>query len=192
MAKKESTFLNMTLTLFLVTFISSTILGFVYEITKGPKAKADLEKKISAVKEVLPKFDNNPLDEKQEIEIDGETVTCYLAKLEDKIVGLAIETFSKNGFGGIIKLMVGFNNKGEIYDISVIQHQETPGLGDKMSKNKSNFSNQFKGINPKTFKISVKKDGGDVDGITAATISSRAFCDAVRRSETVYSKILTD
>jgi electron transport complex protein RnfG len=77
---------------------------------------------------------------------------------------------------------------GTIKGVEVLTHKETPGLGDKMEKSKSNFSVQFEGKNPKTFKMMVKKDGGDVDAITASTITSRAFTDAVNRAYNAYIK----
>ena len=187
MSKKESNFLNMVLTLFAVTFLSSAALGYVYELTKEPKAAADLAKKNNAIKEVLPEYDNNPLAEKYEISTsDGYKLVCYPAKKDGKLVGTAIETFTNKGFSGIIKLMVGFLPDGTIYDISVVEQKETPGLGNKIEKSKSDFSEQFKGKDPKVFKLQVKKDGGDVDAITAATISSRAFCDALSRAYNAY------
>ena len=79
-------------------------------------------------------------------------------------------------------MLVGFLPDGTIKDIAVLENKETPGLGDKMLKSKSNWSTQFEEKNPANFKLKVKKDGGDVDAITAATISSRAFCDAVQRA----------
>jgi len=182
MAKKESTFLNMFLTLFLVTLLASTAVATVYEITKGPKARAILKKKVDAIGKVVGAFDNNPLEEKYMKETKEGTFLFYPAKKENVLVGTAVETFSHNGFGGQIKLMVGLLPNGTIYDIAVIEHKETPGLGDKMDKQKSNFSLQFKGKDPAIFHLMVKKDGGDVDAITAATISSRAFCDAVQKA----------
>jgi electron transport complex protein RnfG len=104
------------------------------------------------------------------------------------LVGTAIETYSKKGFSGMIKLMVGLAPDGTIINISVLSHNETPGLGDKIDKKKSDFSLQFNGKNPSTFKLSVKKDRGDVDAITASTISSRAYCDAVQRAWDAYMK----
>ncbi|MDP8211802.1 MAG: RnfABCDGE type electron transport complex subunit G [Candidatus Zapsychrus exili] len=184
--KKESTFLNMVLTLFGVTLIASASLGYVYELTKDPIAAAALEKKIAAIKKVVPDFTNNPLDDKEIKEVDGDEVIFYPAKNESTLVGIAIETFTNLGFGGTIKLMVGILPNGTIKDIAVLEQKETPGLGDKMQKSKSDFSMQFNGKNPANYKLKVKKDGGDVDAITAATISSRAFCDAVKRAYNEY------
>jgi electron transport complex protein RnfG len=84
--------------------------------------------------------------------------------------------------------MVGFLADGSINAIEVVAHKETPGLGDKMESNKSDFCVQFKGKNPETFKLIVKKDGGDVDAITASTISSRAYCEAVQRAYNALKK----
>lgn len=188
MAKKESTFINMVATLFFVTFSASAAVGYVYEITKEPKAAADLAKKINAIKKVVPEFTNNPIEEEYTIAADEGVLTCYSAKKNDELVGTAIETFTNQGFTGTIKLIVGLLPDGTIHDIVVLEHKETPGLGDKIDKKKSDFSKQFKGKNPSKFKLSVTKDDGDVDAITAATISSRAYCDAVQRVYESYQK----
>ncbi len=177
---KESTFKNMTLTLFVVTLLASTSLGFVYSFTKGPIENAQNAKINNAISKVLPEFDNKPAAEKYTREVDGGILTFYPATKGGQKVGTAIQTFTKNGFSGQIDLMVGFLADGSIYAIEVIAHKETPGLGDKMESDKSNFSVQFKGKNPATFKLMVTKDGGNVDAITASTISSRAYCDAVQ------------
>jgi len=84
--------------------------------------------------------------------------------------------------------MVGFLPDGTIYDVEVLDHKETPGLGDKIDRKKSDFTRQFQNKNPGAFSLTVKKDGGSVDAITAATISSRAFCNAVQRAYDVYRK----
>ena len=186
MTKRESNFINMVSTLFIIALISSSLLGVVYEQTKGPIAKVALDKKIKAIAEVVPAFDNNPLEDMRTIKTDGEIVTVYFAKKQNKIVGLAIDTFTLKGFSGLIRLMVGILPNGTINNTVVLKANETPGLGDKIQKSKSNFSNQFDGKNPSSFVLKVKQDGGDVDAITAATISSRAFCDAVKRAYKVY------
>ena len=186
MAKKESTFLNMVVTLFVITLAAATVLGFVYEATKEPIAEAKMKQKSEAIKIVVPEFNNSPLDTKKTLDVDGGQVTVYEAKKDSVVVGYAIETFTNKGFGGTVKLMIGFNSDGSVYDVSVLEHKETPGLGDKMEARKSPFSSQFKGKNLSNFILKVKKDGGDVDAITAATISSRAFCDALNRAYKVY------
>ncbi|NJM14167.1 MAG: RnfABCDGE type electron transport complex subunit G [Bacteroidales bacterium] len=186
MAKKESTLINMTLTLFMVTFLASASLGLVHNATKAPIAQAKLAKKNLAISNVLPPFDNQPLNMQKSYFIDGDSVRLYMAQNGDSLTGYAIETFTNLGFSGNIKLMAGFLPNGDIYKIEVLEHKETPGLGDKMEAAKSGFSAQFIGKNPRSFVVKVKKDGGNVDAITASTISSRAYCDAVNRAYKVF------
>ncbi len=185
---KPSTFFNMVSTLFTICLVSSAALGVANALTKDPIAKAALAKRVSAIEQVLPEFDNKPLDESSAISVDGEIVTIYPAKKQGRLVGVAVETFTSKGFNGQIKLMVGLLPNGTIHKIVVVQANETPGLGDKIAAEKSNFSKQFSGKDPATFMLKVKKDGGSVDAITAATISSRAFCDAVSRAYDIYQQ----
>jgi len=182
MAKKESTFLSMVLTLFMVTLVAAGLLGSVYALTKEPIRLAELKKKNEAIQVVVPGFDNEPSQEVERIFMDGDSLYLYTARLGEEILGTAVETFTKKGFSGEFKLMVGFTPDGSIIDIAVIKHAETPGLGDKMEKGKSDFSVQFMGKHPDSFNIAVTKDRGDVDAITASTITSRAYCDAVTRA----------
>ncbi len=177
----KSSLINMVMVLFLITLVCAAAIGGVYELTKEPIDAAKQAKQIAAISEVLPSFEKVGIP--QEKSVDGDVVKIYEATSGGKVVGYAVETFSKNGFGGTIRIMVGFKADGTISGTSVISHSETPGLGDKIDKSKSDFSKQFEGQNPETFKLGVKKDGaGDVDAITAATISSRAFVDAVNRA----------
>jgi electron transport complex protein RnfG len=182
MAKKESNFSNMLLTLLIVTLASSAALGFVYELTKEPIEVALNAKKNLAIKRVAPEFENEPSQDFFKVPIDGDTVYFYIAKKMQDTTGYAAETFSNKAFGGKLRLLVGFLPDGTIKEIAVLEHKETPGLGDKMLRSKSNWSTQFEGKNPESFKLKVKKDGGDVDAITASTITSRAYCDAVQRA----------
>lgn len=182
MAKKESNFTNMVVTLFLVTFIASTALGFVYSITKTPIEAAKLAKKTHAIQQVLPGNIDNPLDNAYKVAADGDSLTIYPVQENNTLKGYAVETFSNNGYGGTIRLMAGFLPDGTINDVVVIEHKETPGLGDKIDSSKSNWSGQFEGKHPSEFSLEVKKDGGDVDAITASTITSRAYTEAVQRA----------
>ena len=184
--KKESTFVSMVLTLFLVTFIASAALGYLYELTKGPITASKLAKLNNAITQVVPEFDTIPQSEIYKMGVDGDTLVFYPAMKDSVLVGTAVSTFTNIGYMGYIGLMVGFLPDGTIHNISVVEHGETPGLGDKMKKNKSDWSVQFNGKNPDDFKLKVTKDGGNVDAITASTISSRAFCDAVDRAYKAY------
>jgi H+/Na+-translocating ferredoxin:NAD+ oxidoreductase subunit G len=185
-SKKESNFTNMVLTLSLVTILAALALGAVYSVTKEPIALAKQEKLETAIKAVLPDFDK--IKKKKVADGSGDSLTFYYADKGENQVGVAVETYSNRGFGGRIDIMVGFLNDGSINNTTVVSQKETPGLGDKMNKSKSDFSDQFNGKNPADFRLKVKKDGGDVDAITAATISSRAFCDAVQRAYNTFEK----
>jgi electron transport complex protein RnfG len=187
MAKTESTFKNMVLSLTLISLVSSALLGFVYEFTKGPIELSNLNKKLNAIKQVVPEFTNNPNDEMYRLPTgEGDSLEIYPAKKDNTIVGYAVNTYTSKGFSGNISLIAGFKPDGTIISITVLDQKETPGLGTKMTE--SEFKDQFKDKNPSEFKLKVKKDGGHVDAITAATISSRAFCDAVQRAYNTLQK----
>jgi len=186
-SKKESSFLNMVLTLFVVAVVAALALGAVYVATEKPIALAKQKKQEAAIKAVLPAFDK--LEVKMVADADGDdSLRMNLASQDGKLVGVAVNTYTNKGFGGRIDAMVGFLPDGSIYNTSILSLKETPGLGTKLDKKKSNFPDQFIDKNPADFKLKVKKDGGDVDAITAATISSRAFCDAVQRAYDTFEK----
>ncbi len=186
-SKRESSFLNMVLTLSVVAVVAALALGSVYVVTKAPIARAQKKKQEAAIKAVLPPFDR--VKALKVPDADGnDSLLFNVATKGGKLVGVAVNTFTDKGFGGRIDAMVGFLPDGTIYNTSILSLKETPGLGTKLQKSKSDFPDQFKGKNPKTFKLKVKKDGGDVDAITAATISSRAFCDAVQRAYDTFEK----
>ena len=186
---RVSSFKNMVITLTSICLVSSTLLALVYAFTKDPIAAAETAKKNSAIAEVVPEFDNAPVDEKFDIDLGGSSYAVYPAKKGDQPVGYAIESYTTKGFGGRIILMVGFDSEGKIINTSVVSHSETPGLGEKIQASKSDFSLQFREKNPAEFNMSVKQDGGDVDAITASTISSRAFCDAMQTAYKVFKAI---
>lgn len=187
MAKTESTLKNMVLSLTLIALGASACLGFVYEITKGPIELSVLNKKLEAIKQVVPEFNNNPDTEMFLLPTgEGDSLEVYPAKKDNEITGYAVNTYTNSGFSGYIGLMVGFKPDGTIINITVLSQKETPGLGTKMTD--PGFKGQFGGRNPADFQLKVKKDGGQVDAITAATISSRAFCDAVRRAYNTLQK----
>lgn len=187
MAKKESTFLNMVLTLLVITLLASAALGVVYSITKEPRAAAELAKKTLAIRRVVPEFNNDPVRTMYTVPSNDGTgnMEFYVAEKDGEIVGVAVRSYTLKGFSGKFEIVVGFDTEGTIHDISVLNQKETPGLGTKMAE--PEFISQFKDKNPDSFLLKVKKDGGQVDAITAATISSRAFCDAVQRAYDAFN-----
>lgn len=186
MAKKESTFINMVLTLLIVAGVASTALGYIYELTKEPIRIAKEKKVTDAVKAVLPPFDNlgapyklMPTDEKDSLEF----FPAFNA--EGELVGTAVKSFTNKGFSGYIAIMAGITTDGNISGYAILEHKETPGLGTKMDpwfNQPEKPTRTIIGKNPLVNNLKVSKDGGEVDAITAATISSRAFLDAVNRA----------
>lgn len=186
MAAKKDTLLNMFVALFVICIVAGGVLGIVFNATKDPIAAAENAKRTAAIKNVLPEFKTlKTVNVMSAIEGDNAEIPFHLAyDANNNFIGAAVETFTNKGFSGNISLMVGILADGTVKNISVLQHAETPGLGSKMEE--ESFKNQFNDKNPASFNFSVKKDGGDVDAITAATISSRAFCDAVNRALSTF------
>ena len=174
----KSNLTNMVLVLGLVCLACSAVLGGAYVITKAPIEAAAAAKTQAAVAQVLPHF------ETLEYTADDH---YYTAKDGEAVVGYAIES-TVVGFGGPLSLMVGVTVDGVVYNTSVLSHSETPGLGAKCSTD-AKFVDQWRGFDPAVKKLSVKKDGGDVDAITASTITSRAYTLAVENALKVFDTI---
>lgn len=180
MAKSESTLKNMLLSLTLISFCASALLAGGYVLTKEPIEKALQEKKNAAIKEVLPKGDIE-IGKAVEVKLDGyeDAFVVYPAKKDGNFIGCAIETYDNNGYGGKVRSMVGLDADGRVINYSVLEANETPGLGAKVSdwfKTKGDI----RGKDPASEGFKVKKDGGEIDAITAATITSRAFLSSVK------------
>ena len=185
MAKKESSFVNMVSTLLVITVLSGVTLAYVNQLTLEPKEQSKRAKKMGALSEVLPAFENSPLDDMYKLPIGNhDSLEFYPAYAQNELVGVAVNSVASTGYNGDVRLMIGFLPDGTIHAISVLEQKETPGLGTKMLE--TNFKNQFYGKNPQSYTVNVKKNGGDVDAITAATISSMAFCDAVNLAYNVF------
>ncbi|GHV50977.1 electron transport complex subunit G [Bacteroidia bacterium] len=195
MKKLESTLPNMFLSLLSICIASGLIVAGANLYTSAPIARAKAAALEEALRKVTPAFDNNPLEEAYKAATpDGDSLLVYPATKDGQPVGAAVESITKKGFSGEIKVIVGFDMEGKLVNYSVLQHAETPGLGAKMDawfrtdKNKQSVIGRLlsKG------NLSVSKDGGDVDAITASTITSRAFLDAINRAYGAYSKSYTD
>jgi electron transport complex protein RnfG len=186
----KSSFVNMVVALGCICLVCSALLGLVNSMTAEPISAANLAKTNNAIAAVVPQFDNVPSEDVMKVEVDGKEYTVYPAKYDDKIVGYAVQV-KPTGFGGTIDMLVGFDAAtGIIYNTSVISHSETPGLGAKISESgKGSFREQFDGMDPAKTKFAVKKDGGDIDAITASTITSRAFTSGVAEAYKVYLTI---
>lgn len=177
----KSTFGNMVLVLSGICLVCSALLGTVYAVTKAPIEASEIQKVNAAIAAVTPQFDNVPSEAVRDVE-GGQ---IYTATVGGEPVGYAIKV-SVGGFGGPLQLMVGFTPDGTVYNTSVISHSETPGLGAKLVDENIAPRQQVKGKNPAVNNLSVKKDGGEIDAITASTITSRAFLKGVNAAYEVF------
>lgn len=190
MKKKESSLINMLLSLGIIAAISGVCLGAVFGITEPKIAAAKEAKKQAALGMVLPAFDRT---EKQDIpspDDNSRNIEVYKAYSGDQLIGVAVNCYTMKGFSGQIDMMVGLLPDGTLNKVSVLKMNETPGLGTKMTD--PSFASQFEGKHPDSFRMTVKKDGGDVDAITSATISSRAYCDALDRAYKVFNQVISN
>ena len=187
MKKLESSLKNMLLVLTGVTAISVALLAYVNELTKEPIAQANAKTLSDAVSAVVPGFDNDPIAEKKMQAVNGVDYAVYPATKGGEFIGAAVEA-SSMAFGGELKVLVGFDAEGNIIDYSLLSHVETPGLGSKAADwFKEGNKGSIKGMNPGKAPLSVSKDGGQVDAITASTITSRAFLNAVNAAYAAYA-----
>lgn len=189
MEKLKSTLPNMLLSLASICIIAGAALATVNMYTTGPIAASKAAALQNAIQQVTPEFDNNPTkDQYKSATFEGDSLVVFPAKKDGKLVGVAVESFTKKGFSGEIKVIVGFDKEGKLLNYSVLQHTETPGLGSKMEQWFRTEKNKqcVIGRNLSEGNLTVTKDGGNVDAITAATISSRAFLDAINRAYSAY------
>lgn len=195
MAKRESTFINMVGTLFVIAFIAATALGFVYDFTRETIELSKLKAQRDAIEIILPEFQQLGESYKVFDESAKDTVELFPAFRDNELVGIAVKTFTNEGFSGFISVIAGIDISGNFTGYEVLEHSETPGLGSKMNewfRNKGKPSQCIIGKNPHSFKFEVSKDGGDIDAITASTITSRAFLDALVRGYNAYEKIVNE
>ena len=159
----KSTLVNMTAVLFGITLVASAGVGAVNMITAEPIAQAEQAAKVEALKVVLPPFDQTV---PEALTIDDMPITVYTATKGGQVAGYAVESMTKNGFGGAISMMVGFTPDGEVINVNVLKQAETPGLGTKMADADNVLLRSVKGqkLEEKKLvngKLAVKKDGGD-------------------------------
>lgn len=188
MAKQESAF-KVIIVLVIIAVFSAVLLAYVNQVTSGPIAankKAETKKAISIVLKGLENI--SFADEPQSMVVDNSPVKYFKASFaEGGLAGYAIVVKGPNGFTNDFDMMVGLDSEGKIIDTYVLDHKETPGLGDGMKHEK--FKTQFRGHNLTDTNWLVKNDGGDIDALTAATITSRAFTGGVKRALTTFDML---
>ena len=167
--------------------VAGALLGWVNDVTAEPIAQANAKTLSDAIAVVVPGFDNNPAEAPETIELEGVTYKIYKATKGGEFIGAAVES-SANGFGGALNVLVGFDIECNIIDYSLLSHAETPGLGSKAADwFKKGAKGDITGMNPGQGALVVNKDGGQIDAITASTITTRAFLKAVNNAYAAYS-----
>ena len=183
MKKLPSTLPNMLCVLTLISVIAAGALAYVNKITAGPIEENKARTLAEGINSVLGVTDAQVQDTKTVQDANGNDVILYST---DK--GMAVQAVDPNGFGGTLKVLVGFSEEGTIKGYTVLEHAETPGLGAKASFwFQKGEKGDIIGKNPGEKELTVSKDGGDVDAITASTITSRAFLRAVNVAFHAYA-----
>ncbi|MFH1757595.1 MAG: RnfABCDGE type electron transport complex subunit G [Pseudomonadota bacterium] len=168
----------------LVSVLSAWALSYTYNITKPIIEIKRYQKKVEMIALVLPPFDNQP--EKEMVQIPnekGEKVEFYVGRKNGQPTGVAFKGGAV-GYGGKIAVMIGVKPEGKIYGIQILDQNETPGLGTKITQ--PTFIKQFLTKDLASSRWEVKKMGGDFDQVTAATVSSRAITKGIKEGLTMY------
>lgn len=177
----------MVLSLLGVTFVTSACVAMVQKITADPIAAAQLAATEAALTMVLPEFDSNKM---KSTTVNNLPIDIYTAKKDGEVVGYAVKSMTKSGYAGVITVMVGISPEGELINVNVLSHSETPGLGSHLTDPDNVVLASIKGKKIADVDLRVTKDGGEVDALSGATISSRAYIDAIVRAyEAVKSKL---
>ena len=192
MEKLKSNLPNMVGILTTVAVLCGGILAYVNDLTDAPRKEAAQNALNAGIEQVMGGKCKVEKPDTIIRTVDGKELT-YIAYKTDK--GTAIQSTDPNGFGGNLTVLVGFNNAGDILGYTILETAETPGLGakaDKWFQSVENGGNSEKssiiGKNPATCNMTVSKDGGDIDAITASTITSRSFLNAVQHAYNVYKE----
>ena len=200
MKKLQSNILNMALVLTVIAVVAAGVLAWVNNVTSGPIEEINNLAIENGIKSVILGDRDIQFTVDNPVEQDG-FVFHSVNDMNGNLIGTAVESTDKNGFGGALKVMVGFDPEGKILGYTVLEHSETPGLGAQADgwfrqasaevKEQSGVADvllgapgkpgnhNIIGMNPGDDMMIVSKDGGDVDAITASTITSKAFLRAV-------------
>jgi len=192
MEKLKSTLPNMVIVLAAVALVTGALLAWVNQITAAPIARQQEQQLSDGIKSVMQTPDLKVVaTDTVKQETGGKEAQFLIYRVSNKQgqpIGAAVESTTM-GFGGDLRVLVGFSEKGEITGYTLLQHSETPGLGAKADKwfqagQKGNIvGRSMEGDKP----LAVSKDGGDIDAITASTITSRAFLKAVNQAYAAYA-----
>lgn len=174
-----------TLALFVICIVVAFLLAATNELTKGPIAEVQAETAAQAMKQVCPEAES--FEGAQGLE--SETYRGFDS--EGNLVGYAVNVTEK-GYGGDLEVMVGISTDGQVTGVEILTCNETPGLGANCTK--SEFTDQYKQTIPESGEFTVVKDGtgadgGRIDALTGATITSKAVTEAVNRAVEIYNSL---
>ena len=212
MKQLESSLKDMLIVLTLVSAVAAFLLAYVNNVTSTTIAKINEEALSAGIKSVLNIGADDPISVGEK-DVNGFIV--YEVTRNSDWIGTAVKSTDKSGFGGDIEVLVGFDQDGKILGYEVLKHAETPGLGARAGewfrtatlgevKEVGVFSKIFFGKPDPAGshniigrdiaqgELKVTKDGGDIDAITASTITSRAFLNAVNNAYKVFKGNVSD
>lgn len=182
--------LRLALVLTLIAAGAGLTLSLVESVTREPIAEQRRQEMLKALQAVLPQFDNSPDGDTVELVAGKDkkgrdlTRTFYRGRQGETLSGVAFKVVAPDGYSGNIEVMVGVAPDGTVVGIEILSHAETPGLGDKITL--PGFKQMFAGKNLDNADWRVKKDGGEFEQITGATISPRAVVGAIKKGLEFY------
>ena len=200
--------------LFLVCAVAATVMCFASGVTRIPRKKAKQKKLVSALNEVLPPYNNAILNTAESKESSGNIKsTLYTAKKDGKVAGYAVQISAPEGYGGKMEALISFSPEGRVYSFVITEHSETPGLGSEVTdrkdirtfatlfaeKKKKPFPenlppgkvlDQFRSRSVNTAPWRLRTEGGDIDGRSGATISSKAVTLLASRAAEILKEKL--
>lgn len=182
----------------LATFavIGTGLVAFTYDQTKERIAEAERQALLKSLHAVIPQWAHNNELINDQIQVSSEeflgtkdTLSIFRARLDGEPVAAIITAVAPDGYNGEIKMLIGVSYAGEVHGVRVVNHRETPGLGDAIETRRSDWILAFDGKSIESLekkKWRVKKDGGAFDQLTGATITPRAIVKAVHKALEYY------
>lgn len=178
-------FLRYVAVLFVICSVAAAVLATVYEVTKEPIAASRRQQTLDAIQTVLPAFEKVvDAEEVRQFLGDPGLPEIYPAYTGGELIGAAIKVTDPDGYGGDVTYMIGVTTDERINAIQLLAHKETPGLGTKLAEEP--FAGQFRGLEVPEGGLQVDKDGGTIQSITGATISSRTATDSATRAVEIF------
>jgi len=184
------------LMLALFAIVATTLVAYTEESTREQIKENERLALLDAINVLVPKqsYDNAILNDTIVLPPTPQLGTTeptlvYRARKNDEPVAVVLSSVAPDGYSGSIRILIAINVDGRLSGVRVISHKETPGLGDKIDVHRDNWILQFAGLSlesPDKSRWKVKKDGGDFDQFTGATITARAVVNAIRRTLEFY------